>query len=106
MMMTRRSLLHLALRSLGGTLAAGVVGGALGRGAAAQSGDIPQIGFLAPGPGAAMADFAAAFRRGLAGQGYIDGETIKVEWRWLDEPGAGATPRPISPPSWHSCRCA
>jgi putative ABC transport system substrate-binding protein len=81
MTITRRSLLQLALFSLG------AVASVRPRDAAAQSGSLPRIGFLAPGPSAAMQDFAAAFRRGLAGQGYIDGETIAVEWRWMDEPG-------------------
>jgi putative ABC transport system substrate-binding protein len=56
-------------------------------GATAQHAAIPEIGFLAPGTRATMARFAAAFRRGLAGQGYIDGKSIRVDWRWMDEPG-------------------
>src|SRR5580658_2393550 len=88
-MMTRHAL-HRWL--LGAALASTPWSGALAQGA-----DLPEIGFLAPGTRATMAPFAAAFRRGLAGQGYIDGETIRVDWRWMDEPDgdqAAALARP------------
>ena len=45
---------------------------------------VPRIGFLGLGSPAAHAPFLEAFRRGLRDYGYIERETILVEYRWAD----------------------
>ena len=51
---------------------------------AQQSGKIPVIGFLHPGfpSGKVVNVTEIGFREGLREIGYIEGETIKIEWRW------------------------
>ena len=45
---------------------------------------IPRVGFLGLTTPAAHARFLEAFRRGLRDLGYIDGESIWVEYRWAE----------------------
>ena len=45
---------------------------------------LPRIGFLGLGSSAAHARFLKAFRGGLRDHGYIEPETITVEYRWAD----------------------
>jgi len=45
---------------------------------------VPRIGFLGLGSPASHAEFVEAFRRGLRDYGYIEPETIFVEYRWAD----------------------
>jgi putative ABC transport system substrate-binding protein len=45
---------------------------------------IPRVGFLGLTSPAAHARFLEAFRRGLRDLGYIDGESISVEYRWAE----------------------
>jgi putative tryptophan/tyrosine transport system substrate-binding protein len=45
---------------------------------------VPRIGFLGLGSPAAHVRFLNAFRRGLRDHGYIEPETILVEYRWAD----------------------
>ena len=45
---------------------------------------IPRVGFLGLTSPAAHAQFLEAFRRGLRDLGYIDGESISVEYRWAE----------------------
>jgi putative ABC transport system substrate-binding protein len=42
----------------------------------------PVIGFLHSASAAGTTKFVAAFRRGLAEAGYIEGQNIAVEYRW------------------------
>ena len=43
------------------------------------------IGFLSPVPGAeAMPLLIAAFRRGLAGEGYLEGKNLAIEYRFTN----------------------
>ena len=45
----------------------------------------PVIGFLNPVPGAeAMPDLIAAFRRGLADAGYVEGKNLAIEYRFTN----------------------
>ena len=49
---------------------------------AQQPGKVPRIGFLSPG-GATSAP-TDAFRQGLRELGYVEGQTLVVEYRWAD----------------------
>ena len=51
---------------------------------AQQPGKIPVIGFLHPGfpSGKVVNPTEMGFREGLREIGYVEGETIRVEWRW------------------------
>jgi putative ABC transport system substrate-binding protein len=42
----------------------------------------PRIGYLSPGPREAMTDFVDPFLDGLRALGYVEGDTIAVEWRF------------------------
>jgi putative ABC transport system substrate-binding protein len=50
--------------------------------ARAQQPAIPVIGFLDPGAAEFNPDRLAAFRRGLAEVGYVEGKNVAVEFRW------------------------
>ena len=71
----RREFIRLARRR-GGCLAAGGAG-------AAQQPTMPVIGFLYAGSEATPA-LLAAFRKGLAETGYVEGGNIVVEFRWAN----------------------
>ena len=52
--------------------------------ARAQQSSIPVVGFLgaaAPGPFAHLSD---AFRRGLSEAGFVEGSSVKIEYRWAE----------------------
>jgi putative tryptophan/tyrosine transport system substrate-binding protein len=49
--------------------------------ARAQQPALPMIGYLNPGSGESRRDIIAAFRRGLAETGYIEGRNILIEFR-------------------------
>ena len=59
---------------------------------------VPEIGFLAPGSRAAMARFVAAFGRGLGELGYVDGDSIRIAWRFTDEPDGDLAAELARPP--------
>lgn len=50
--------------------------------ARAQRPAIPVIGFLNTGSADAYSDRLSAFREGLSEQGFVDGQTVTVEYRW------------------------
>jgi putative tryptophan/tyrosine transport system substrate-binding protein len=52
--------------------------------ARAQQRAMPVIGFLSTRSPADSADLVAAFRRGLAASGYVEGQNFAVEYRWAD----------------------
>jgi len=45
---------------------------------------VPLVGFVHGGSADAMADFAAAFRKGLGEAGYAEGQNVTVEYHWLN----------------------
>ena len=50
--------------------------------ARAQQPKVPIIGFLHPGSAEPNASLLAAFRKGLADAGYIEGKNVTIEFRW------------------------
>jgi putative ABC transport system substrate-binding protein len=52
--------------------------------AGAQQAALPVIGYVNGGSADSGAPSATAFRKGLAGVGYIDGQNVKVEHHWLE----------------------
>src|SRR5438874_13663296 len=53
--------------------------------AAAQQAGMPVIGLLDVGSATDRTHAVAAFRRGLAEAGYIDGKNVSLEFRWGDD---------------------
>jgi len=52
------------------------------KGHAQQSQKVPRIGVLLPGTAASFALRTKAFIEGLRELGYIDGQTVAIEWKW------------------------
>ena len=52
------------------------------KGHAQQSQKVPRIGVLLPGTAASFALRTKAFLEGLRELGYIDGQTVAIEWKW------------------------
>jgi putative ABC transport system substrate-binding protein len=50
----------------------------------AQQSKTQTIGFLNSGSAAAFASPLAAFRQGLAATGYVEGQNLAIEYRWVD----------------------
>ena len=48
---------------------------------------VPRIGYLSVGPRESQADFVDAFLAGLRGLGYVEDQTIVIEWRFNDPLG-------------------
>src|SRR5437016_10127271 len=52
------------------------------RAAGAQQGALPVIGFLSSRSPEESAHLVAAFRRGLAEGGFVEGQNVAIEFRW------------------------
>src|SRR5882757_10474490 len=52
--------------------------------ARAKQGAIPVIGFLNSGSPPAFGNFVAAFRQGLSDEGYVEGSTVRIDYRWAE----------------------
>jgi putative tryptophan/tyrosine transport system substrate-binding protein len=52
--------------------------------ARAQQTTMPVVGFLDSGSPGAFVDRVAAFRRGLAKSGYVEGQDVLIEYRWAE----------------------
>jgi len=52
--------------------------------ARAQQAAVPVIGFVSAGSADASAGDVAAFRKGLAETGFVEGQNVTVEYHWLE----------------------
>ena len=52
--------------------------------ALAQQRTVPVIGFLSPIAAANATLFVDAFRQGLKETGFVDGQNVKIEYRWAE----------------------
>jgi putative ABC transport system substrate-binding protein len=52
--------------------------------ARAQQPALPVIGWIAGGTSEGYAPFAAEFRQGLKGTGYVEGQNVAIEYRWAE----------------------
>src|SRR5262249_44925522 len=64
--------------------AAFAVAAAWPRAATGQQPSLPAIGFLNAGSAGTFSELAAAFRQGLKTAGYVDGQNVRVEYRWAE----------------------
>ena len=53
---------------------------------AQQVGKVPRIGYLAVSVGSSGDYLAEAFRKGLRDLGYVEGQTVVIEYRWAEVP--------------------
>jgi putative ABC transport system substrate-binding protein len=67
-------------RTFLGTLTGGLLAAPLAL-EAQQAGRIPQIGFLSPSGPTALGPFVEAFVQGLRELGYVEGQSIAIEYR-------------------------
>jgi len=66
------------------TLVGGAAAAAWPLAAPAQQPAMPAVAFINGGAAETSARYAAAFRKGLADEGYIEGRNVMIEYHWLD----------------------
>ena len=66
------------LTALGGAVAAWSLA------ARAQPPAMPVIGYLSGATFETMREYVAAFRRGLADEGFFEGRNVAIEYRWAE----------------------
>src|SRR6516225_2616953 len=69
--------------------------------ARAQQPAVPVVGFMSGRSEEDSARVASAFRQGLADAGFIEGQTVKIEYRWANGDYAGCR---RSPPIWSTAK--
>jgi putative tryptophan/tyrosine transport system substrate-binding protein len=52
--------------------------------ARAQQGAVPVIGFVSIASAEAVADFTSSFRKGLSEIGYVEGQSVSIEYGWAN----------------------
>jgi putative tryptophan/tyrosine transport system substrate-binding protein len=52
--------------------------------ARAQQGAVPVIGFVSIASTEAVADFTSSFRKGLSEIGYVEGQSVSIEYGWAN----------------------
>jgi putative tryptophan/tyrosine transport system substrate-binding protein len=50
-----------------------------------QQGAVPVIGFVATGSAEGVADFTSSFRKGLSEIGYVEGQSVSIEYGWAND---------------------
>ena len=83
---SRRSVMRGVGRFAAATAGLALLGGC-GLPASSSPKRLPRIGYLSVGPRESQADFVEAFIDGLRDFGYIEGQTILIEWRLTDPHG-------------------
>ena len=63
----------------------------------AQRPAMPLIGYLHSGSFEAFAHVVPAFREGLKGTGYVEGQNVAIEYRWADSHSTDNRSGPINP---------
>jgi putative ABC transport system substrate-binding protein len=53
---------------------------------AQPTGKVPRIGYLAVSPGSAGSPLIEAFRKGLRDLGYVEGQTVVIQYGWAEGP--------------------
>ena len=64
-------------------------------------GNIPQVGVLEPSPQQRPAPCLPAFQQGLRDLGYVEGQNIRLDYRYAEGQPTGSPPWPLS---WSSSR--
>ena len=70
---------------------------------------MPVVGFLRSTTAASAAHLVTAFRQGLSETGFVEGQSVAIDYRWADNqndrlPAIGG--RDDSPPGGRDCRQA
>ena len=53
--------------------------------ARAQQGAVPVIGFVSTASAEVVADFTSSFRKGLSEIGYVEGQSVSIEYGWAND---------------------
>ena len=70
-------------------------------GTRAQQSSMPVVGYLGPGSAQSDAFRVTGFRQGLKEAGYVEGQNLKIEYRWAEDHYIGCL---RWPPIWFVIR--